>query len=64
MSRVAQQRGVRMTESLALTRLEPALTYVEAAEKLNNLGYAISVNWLRNRPEVPRIKVGHEVRFT
>jgi phage gp29-like protein len=47
-----------------MTAIEPAYGYAEAAAKLQALGYDISENWLRQHPEVPRIKVGRAVQFT
>lgn len=47
-----------------MTAIEPAYGFAEAAAKLQALGYSITENWLRQHPEVPRIKVGHDVKFT
>jgi len=51
-------------EAPRVSGLEPAYGYAKAAEKLQALGYDVSEHWLRNHPEVPRVKVGHDVKFT
>ena len=53
-----------MTEPVRESALEPAYGYAKAAEKLQALGYDVSEHWLRNHPEVPRVKIGHDVKFT